>query len=377
MCFPLFSSTILSPQPANQLRSAEWATAALPTIQTTAVWVLKLSTLTIELHADYGTERTHNESWVKGRQNVGKTLRLGQTKSVLLTGHNLCHLFWAFICFYLFSFSFFWKLTKRTWVKLVGLWWYHIVTFSAVLDNYATINTFKRKVYRPMRAELEVSLRCDVILQMAAAGQSNQRRFTMFFLSLRLSNLCRGCLDADRRSRRERLLLLQLTDVIVAEWRDVNIAQPCSYEPFSLQYGANLYLLLAPTTRLSPYFLLNTSHLHPSPRWTIGHRYTKRMRAADKGKVRCYAACTPLRWPPALHTTSTSWLDGVNSRQNPQIGFLNHLLAGVITASKWYALSQVRKEAAHHPHALNVQFIYIKKNDAPHVNVVPRRHKLK
>lgn len=33
-----------------------------------------------------------------------------------------------------------------------------------------------------MRAELEVSLRCAVILQMAAAGQSNQRRFTIFFI---------------------------------------------------------------------------------------------------------------------------------------------------------------------------------------------------
>lgn len=33
-----------------------------------------------------------------------------------------------------------------------------------------------------MRAELQVSLRYDVILQMAAAGQSNQRRFTIFFI---------------------------------------------------------------------------------------------------------------------------------------------------------------------------------------------------
>lgn len=212
-----------------------------------------------------------------------------------------------------------------------------------------------------MRAELEVSPRCDVILQMAAAGQSNRRRFTIFFIfkivksvswmswcwqtlttRTSASSAADGCYCC-RMTWRQYCPTVQLRAFFFAVWSKF------------------LYLLLAPTARLSPYFLLNTSHLHPSPRWTMGHRYTKRMRAADKGKLGCYAACTPPRWPPALHTTSTSWLDGVNSRQNPQIGFLNHLLAGVITASKWYALSQVRKEAAHHPHALNVQFIYIKK----------------
>lgn len=129
----------------------------------------------------------------------------------------------------------------------------------------------------------------------------------------------------------------------------------CSMEPIFIYYvlqqqGSHLLFLLKP------------SHLHRFPRWTAGHRYAKRLRAAKKGKrVHCYAACTPPRWPPALHTTSASWLDGVNRRQNPgeaQIGFLNHLRAGVITAA---ALSQDREEAAHHPHPLNVQFIKKKK----------------
>lgn len=70
---------------------------------------------TIELHADCSTQRTHNESWVIDRQNVGKAWNpcLSQTMSVPLTADNVRHLFWAFI----YSlFIYFWNVWSTFWI---------------------------------------------------------------------------------------------------------------------------------------------------------------------------------------------------------------------------------------------------------------------
>lgn len=169
-----------------------------------------------------------------------------------------------------------------------------------------------------MRAELEVSLRCDVILQMAAAGQSNQRRFTIFFIfkivkfvswlswcwqtlttRTSASSAADGCYCC-RMTWRQYCPTVQLRAFFFAVWSKF------------------VFITCSNNKALALFFMKHISFASLS-KMDNGASLYKADAAADKGKVRCYAACTPPRWPPALHTTSTSWLDGVNSRQNPQL----------------------------------------------------------
>lgn len=122
-----------------------------------------------------------------------------------------------------------------------------------------------------MRAELEVSLPYDVILQMAAAGQSNQRRFTIFFIfkivkfvswmSWRWQTLTAR---TSASSAADGCYCCRMT------WRQYN--PNVQLQAFFFAAWSKFVFITCSNNKALALFFIYTSHLHPFPRWTMGHQ---------------------------------------------------------------------------------------------------------